>query len=633
MDEKPTPDSEPTPEAKDGQTPVRPAAPTSREVAARLAAAAARLSSAARITAGERTQKPAATATAKPLLSQSTKPTAAKKAATGVKTALQASGPKAAESAKSNEPRFVVESRTRLSRSFVWRVQRENYKDQGQKAWQGTERVPWYVTSNAFVAGAYARAVVGFLRDLVSPAAPMGPFDPNEPVHIVEFCAGSGHFSFLFLRKLTELVSALPALAQVKIRLVMTDLVEANIEAWQKSEKLRPFVERGLLDFARFDLENSKELELRVAGRTVSKGSLRNPVVAIANYAFDSVIQDAFRMKAGVLHESLLTVHSTRKEDATAPDAGTTKRLTTSWEHESVKLPYYGDPHLDALLMHYSDRLGDTSLLIPIGALAAIDAVASLADRRLFLISGDKAWAHEDELSAVGDPVLSAHNRVFSIMVNFNAIGGWCEAQGGFALHGPTRDPRLRVSIFALGAKAEAMPETTFAFREGVGSFGVYDYFSLATSLRPKEGFEPSLALLLGLLRLGEGDYNVVLTNSTLLTKHVKTAEPGQKRDLLAALERASEGFFPMDRDLPFELGRIYSSLERPIDALRCYQASLRLYGDHEATYLNAGLALYRLQQRKEALAMMEKALAIKPGYATARDWRNRIQSEMAQGS
>ena len=29
---------------------------------------------------------------------------------------------------------------------------------------------------------------------------------------------------------------------------------------------------------------------------------------------------------------------------------------------------------------------------------------------------------------------------------------------------------------------------------------------------------------------------------------------------------------------------------------------------------------------------MMEKALTIKPGYASARDWRNRIQSEMAEG-
>jgi tetratricopeptide (TPR) repeat protein len=87
-----------------------------------------------------------------------------------------------------------------------------------------------------------------------------------------------------------------------------------------------------------------------------------------------------------------------------------------------------------------------------------------------------------------------------------------------------------------------------------------------------------------------------------------------------------------MDRDLPFEIGRLYSALERPMDALRAYQASLRLFGDHEATYVNAGLALYRLQQRKEALAMMERALAIKPSYGNARNWRNRIQAEIAEG-
>ena len=371
---------------------------------------------------------------------------------------------------------------------------------------------------------------------------------------------------------------------------------------------------------------------MRQAGTKIGPGSLKNPVIAIANYAFDSVIQDAFRVKGGVLHESLLTVHSTRKEDGKSPDAGTMKRLTTSWDHEPAKMPYYGDAAMDALLLHYTGRLGDTSLLVPVGALHAIDSVAAFSNRRLFLLAGDKAWAHEDEIQAVGDPVLSPHNRVFSMMVNFHAIGGWCEAQGGFALHAPTRDPRLRVSAFALGSSAAAMPETAYAFRDSLASFGVYDYFSLATAMRPKEGFEPPLPLLLALLRLSDGDYNVILTNSTLLTKQIRNAEPGHKRDLLAALERSWEGFYPMDRDLPFELGRLYSAFERPMDALRCYQTSLKLFGDHEATYMNAGLALYRIQQRKEALAMMERALAIKPGYAAARDWRNRIHSEIAEG-
>jgi tetratricopeptide (TPR) repeat protein len=255
-----------------------------------------------------------------------------------------------------------------------------------------------------------------------------------------------------------------------------------------------------------------------------------------------------------------------------------------------------------------------------------------MANDRILLLAGDKAWAHEDELQGVGDPVLTHHHRVFSIMVNFHAIGGWCEAQGGFALHAPNREVRLRVSAFGLGVRASSLPETTCAFRENLASFGVYEYFTLATAMRQKDAFEPTLPLLLGLLRLSDGDYNVILSNATLLTKLAKAADPGSRRDLLAALERAWESFYPMDRDFPFELGRIYSALERPMDALRCYQTSLRLFGDHEATFMNAGLALYRLQQRKEALAMMERALAIKPSYASARDWRNRIQSELAEG-
>lgn len=40
------------------------------------------------------------------------------------------------------------------------------------------------------------------------------------------------------------------------------------------------------------------------------------------------------------------------------------------------------------------------------------------------------------------------------------------------------------------------------------------------------------------------------------------------------------------------------------------------------------GLCLYYLQQPMEALRFMERCLAVKPDYARAREWRNRLRAE-----
>jgi tetratricopeptide (TPR) repeat protein len=528
-------------------------------------------------------------------------------------------------------PRFLLEEKRRLSQSMLWGLQRASYGAQGQTAWHGPAKVPWFVTSNSFVAASYARAAIGFLRDAVSPGAPFGALDLSQPLHIIELCAGSGHFGFLFASRLGELKNALPVLAPLKVRYVMTDLVRSNVDAWARHERMKPLVDQGLLDFATFDLENDKELRLLVSGETLSAGSQRNPVGVIANYAFDSTLQDAFRVSSGTLHEALVSVSSTRREDAEKPDAETLKRLSFKYDALPATLPYYNEPLLDNILERFRDRLGDTSILLPVGALRALGSLSALSSGRLFLLSADKGHTREEEIANSDDPQLATHNQVFSLMVNYLAIGLWFEEQGGFALHSASRDSRLRASGFVLGAASGNTPETHHAFSEALGRFGVYDYFSLANSVRPKDGFNPSLEAVLAMLRLSDFDYNVLLYNSTLLAKLARTATPPLKKDLLVAIGRVWESFYPMDRDLPFELGRVLSALERPMEALSFYKESLRLFGEHEATYYNAGLCLYRLQQRKEALEMLERSLARKPGYGPAREWRNRIEAELAE--
>src|SRR5690242_11625574 len=100
-------------------------------------------------------------------------------------------------------PLFEVETRQRLSRSILWKLQRSYFHRAGIEAWRGAA-VPHYVTNNPALAHAYAEVFLGFLRDA------RAELDPAEPVTIVELGAGSGRFAYLFLKAFTDLLRRSP---------------------------------------------------------------------------------------------------------------------------------------------------------------------------------------------------------------------------------------------------------------------------------------------------------------------------------------------------------------------------------------------------------------------------------------
>lgn len=533
-------------------------------------------------------------------------------------------GARPAADEKPEPPAYVVESGRRLSESLVWRLQRESYLRRGERAWLA-DRVPFYITSNTHIAGAYARVLVGFLRDLLA----NGSLDAAAPCYVLELASGPGQFAFLFLKKLLGMLRELPALARLRLRYVMSDLAPANVEAWRGRGSLKPFADAGLLDFAVFDIEHDRQLRLLQSGETLDPGTVGNPLTVIANYVFDSTAQDVFWIRSGVLHEGRATLLSSRQADELA-DPEALERLTVRYEQRPASFPCYDDETLDRVLAGYASRLGDTSLLFPIGALRAVRSLAALAGGRLLLVSGDKGYTQESELLARGDPLLTLHGGgCFSMMVNYHAIGLYLREMGGQVLHSASHDKRLKVSAFLLGGAEGAFPETASAFRQAIDGFSPADYYVLASGLH-KDQPPPPLGLILSLVKLGGFDPHLLLRFAGPLAQQAHDAPEPQRLELLRALEKCWEHFYPMDADLPFELGRIYAALERPADALRFYLESLKLYGEHQATLFNAGLCLCRLQRPREALRLMERALAVKEDYAPAREWRVKIQDELA---
>jgi len=196
---------------------------------------------------------------------------------------------------------ITIEENKRFSESSLWAAQREYYDREGIEAWAGD--VPFYVTSNPFIANSYANIIIRFIQDWMRKY----PDAASKPFYILELGTGPGQFSYYLLKVLLEIQKKL-GLESLKIRYIMSDFTEKNIQFWESHSRLKPYIEQGILDFAQLDLENGESITLIETGKILSPGSLDNPLIVIANYIFDTLKNDIFTVKEDTLFESLVSL-------------------------------------------------------------------------------------------------------------------------------------------------------------------------------------------------------------------------------------------------------------------------------------------------------------------------------------
>ncbi|CAM9626265.1 unnamed protein product, partial [Choristocarpus tenellus] len=175
------------------------------------------------------------------------------------------------------------------------------------KCWQECV-VPNFVTSNCFIAQAYAKSIAGFLRDHLGRQW-SGRDAGQQPVYIVEIGAGSAKLSYVLLKKLLALAKYLPKARDTRARTgpthsgartspsdpgedqddhpaevgeadmppaassrgggqgsselcfkyIITDFSHANFGFWINHPKFQELFSLGVIDFAVFDAEAAPE--------------------------------------------------------------------------------------------------------------------------------------------------------------------------------------------------------------------------------------------------------------------------------------------------------------------------------------------------------------------------------------
>jgi len=501
----------------------------------------------------------------------------------------------------------VLETAQPLSRSLLWKLQREFFRQKSTGAW-GEGIVPSYITSNPFTAGAYARVVSGYLLDLLR----NGKINPDQPVYMMELGTGSGCFAYRFLERFLEIYRH-SLFKDITVKYIATDFIEENLDFIMNHFKMQDYIETGILDTACFDVQHPAPLKLRHNNKTLGPGQLKNPVIILANYFFDSIPQDDFYIENNKLNEVLYTLrtsvpHPDPDDPALLPHI---EKSTTIREVQPTH--YYDDPDLGALLEYYCQNLDDTVLQFPCTALECLQYLRRLSSHRLLLLSGDKGYIREQDLAHREFTGFRMHGS-FSLKVNYHAIGQYIEQAGGRVLHTSHPDASFKVCAFLLDNTTDDWVETHQAFMEAIEHGGPDDFFRVKKGLE-KDFSHWTLEQLFGLMRLSGWDSNIFIRCQPRLKELAKNASGKEKKELLRTVNHVWDTHYPIgeDRDLAACIAELLSILALDKEALDYYQLSLRHYGEKAETFYYMGLCCYRLGRREEAEECLRRARKLDP--------------------
>ncbi len=478
-----------------------------------------------------------------------------------------------------------------FSQSLIWQLQRDYFENAGITAWQSGE-VPHYVSSNPVVGKTYAEIILAFLKDRSLQG------HAEETVYLLELGAGHGRLGYHFLKHI-EKYQEQSAVRLPPFCYVLSDFTAANLEFWKTHPRLQPYIQKGWLDFALFNAESDTELTL--SERVIRNGELNQPVVVLANYFFDTIPQDLFRIQKDQIEQALLSVSSNKNPKETSP-ADLISSLTLEYTYQKVDQPVYKDrPILNELLIYYQDHLTDTHLLLPHIGIQCLERLKSLSTSGLLLLTADKGEHHLSNLNYILPPQLSRHGS-FSLNVNFHALKWYGEYQEGLSLFPLHQHHSLDLGCILIMDNAHNYLETITSYDKVVQDFGPDDYFDIKKLVEKGLG-SLSFRDVMAVVKLSGYDARIFQQMLPDMYDQLEHITANDRWNLLLAIPRIWDTFFPIleEEDLAANLGDLLVQLQFPKEALLYYQKSFSLYGRKTEVRFNEAICHWLLEDRNMA--------------------------------
>ncbi|PFH35561.1 tetratricopeptide repeat-containing protein [Besnoitia besnoiti] len=539
--------------------------------------------------------------------------------------------------------KFCVEKDTLLCESVLWKMLQNYYKQMAIKAWS-QDYVPSFVTSNSRLCRSYARIIFNFLQDLFARQRNTPDESPFSRAIILEIGGGHGRFTFLLLRALLRYKHLFRdlGLPEKPFLYVFSDVAEANADFCAKHPAFQTLVREGWLDFAVFDgNDQNASLQLICSKEIVPVGT---PIVAVANYVFDSLLTDGWRVSPGKdveFHRAAVSVYSPQVEpDPTAAEIMV--RMSLGWSWQPVDLDaacapgdagrpsayLREDPNIRQVLERYRALDKTLSFVLPVGAFALFRNLLRLSGRRLFCLIGDKGYPTADEFVGERDPHIAIHGSI-SFMLNLHAVRLYFDALGGFSMATPYRDTFQVTGLWFCGSEPD-MPRSRAAFLDDLEDMAPDSLIQWQRSCQEAvaNGGDTAVNIkeLISLLRYSGHDADILLNfHSSFTSQCVQPFISSRtEQDLLFDLDQVYNNWYKLKKgeDVADLCAHLCMRLGRCDAAVKYLKGSLEACpeGVHSATFVNLASCHKVLGNIGEGVRCCEKALELQPDYQQAND-------------
>lgn len=501
--------------------------------------------------------------------------------------------------------------RYRFSEAPIWNIQRKYYEEEGTKAWNN-DQVPQYITSNPMIAASYAEMIFGFLQDRANKGY------SSEPVVIVELGAGAGRLAFHVLSELCQLRDY-AGISLPSFRYIMTDLAINNVLAWREHPAFQSFITEGLLDFAQFDAVHDTVLNLVVSGTTIREVDVKQPLIIIANYFFDSIPQELIYVGDGRIYEADVFVEYP-KQHASLKPSDLLNQISLRYEHR--RAPEYEQetfPYRDVIAV-YQEQLEDSHILFPVAGLNGLERLNRLSQAGFLLLTADKGDHLLDNWKFAEPPELILHGS-FSLTANYHAIQHVFEQRGAMALFPPHHYKNLNVGCILNVDTPLDYFNTRLAYRRSIIRFGPDEFFSLKMGI-DRNLDNMGLQQILSFWRLGGYDVEFFIQSTKRISSLLQDADDGEKQDILSGIQRMWSSHYVMEQryDLALDAGLILFESDMYEEAKRFLEISIdQEQGEIVSTvFYCLAICCFELELDEDALRYLRKLIELEPDHEEA---------------
>ncbi|MCB0650029.1 MAG: SAM-dependent methyltransferase [Saprospiraceae bacterium] len=504
------------------------------------------------------------------------------------------------------QKKYQVESSKPFSESMIWEINRGYYQKAGLNAWRDND-VPHHLTSNVMVGRAYAELIFGFLKDLASKGV------TREKIYILELGAGHGRLSFHVIKHLQRLIGMVDTVLP-DFCYVLSDIVESNLDFFHAHPQFQEWFSKGLLDMAYFDGLESKELLLRHSKTILLPQQLDQPLIAIANYFFDSLPNALFQVKDGEIYNCSIALESALDPEG-MDEATLLKNLELVYDKAPLNIPFYEDPVIDEILGDYKELVQESYILFPEKGLQCIKNLQGLSSKGLMLLTMDKGYAEVHDLEGSDKPEIITHGS-FSVWVNYHALGAFCKKQGGNAMFPAFASLYLQLGCLQFLPDGETYRETGAAYQRFVNDFGPDDLNGLKR-FTYQNFRQMNLMELIAILRLFGYDSTIFKNLLPWLKKICKQVTFNERTRLAQTMHQTWEMYFTIYEsfDLAYEIGGIFYDLGFYGDALLYFGHSAKLFGPKADIFYNQALCHYQLRDDVHFVETLQQGRDQFPGY------------------